>query len=429
MLGTTLKRFVRWQILAGVVALGSAVPALAQFGPDGDVRIGIILPSVADDAPNWQRELAEQVEHGAILGAEEHAFNAELLGIEFDVLFERASGPEAAVAAAQRLADSGVLGVAGGYSLEEAAALGAWAENAGLPFLNIGTQSDALRNDQCFATTFHIEASAGMYLDSLAGWYVRDGFRRWYIVRSDSAEGEDLYERLQWSLENRHFGVREVGQAVLTDGVTAEDLINGWEDSGADLLVLLLDPQEQLDVMAGLEAGGYTGQVAGYPYAATQTREYFLALRDLAPSIPHFRAALWEPTIDTSGGIEFNLRHRNRWDGETMDGPAWAGFHAVKILFDSASFSRSVDPTTIIEYMRSPTSVFDLHKLLGASFRPWNQQLRQPLYLVSIDPDETSVFRLGLLVGQLPALYLSGTDPVERLDQIGDLAGDSTCNI
>ena len=73
--------------------------------------------------------------------------------------------------------------------------------------------------------------------------------------------------------------------------------------------------------------------------------------------------------------------------------------------------------------------MFDLWKGIATSFRPWDHQLRQSMYLVEIREDpEASAFDLGLLVGQLPAIYLPGTDPNERLDQIGDLADRSRCS-
>ena len=414
-------------VLCGTVGLLG--PATAQYGVDGPVRIGIILPDPpVDTAEPWRLELAAQYQHGAILGEDEQAFNAELLGLDFAVLYERANGPEEVIEAAERLLEQGAFGIAGGYTNDEMLALGQWASERQMPFMNLGVQSDLFRNDACFSTTFHIAASAAMYIDSLAGWYVRDGYRRWYVVRSESDEGERLQERLSWALDERHFGVREVGEAVWTAETDIADLLDDVDRSNADLLVLLLDPAEQIEMMAHLEAAGFSEQVAAYPYPATQTREYFLALREVAPSIDHYRAVLWEPTLDTSGAIEFNLRYRNRWDGETMDGPGWAGFHAVKVLSDAALLGGTLVPSEVVAYMNSPFAVFDLHKLLGASFRPWDHQLRQSLYLVYVDPNEESVFRTGLMVGQLPALYLPGTDPLERLDQIGDLAGQSTCN-
>jgi len=32
-------------------------------------------------------------------------------------------------------------------------------------------------------------------------------------------------------------------------------------------------------------------------------------------------------------------------------------------------------------------------------------------------------------VGELPAIYMPGTDPIERLDQLGDLAAESSCSL
>ncbi len=71
--------------------------------------------------------------------------------------------------------------------------------------------------------------------------------------------------------------------------------------------------------------------------------------------------------------------------------------------------------------------MFDLWKGIGTSFRPWDHQMRQSMYLVKIREDEPDPFAMGILVGELPAIYLPGTDPIERLDQMGDLEDRSTC--
>jgi hypothetical protein len=46
---------------------------------------------------------------------------------------------------------------------------------------------------------------------------------------------------------------------------------------------------------------------------------------------------------------------------------------------------------------------------------------------VKISATADDAFRLVTLVGELPAIYMPGTDPVERLDQLGDLAPRSGC--
>lgn len=110
-----------------------------------------------------------------------------------------------------------------------------------------------------------------------------------------------------------------------------------------------------------------------------------------------------------------------------MDGPAWAAYQAVKMLYEAAAFGGATDADTVIGYLENPTTNFDIWKGIGASFRPWDHQLRQPLYLIKINTEAENAFKLASLVGELPALYLPGTDPLERLDQLGDLERASEC--
>jgi len=426
-----LFRGLRAAVLLFAASGFFAAPATPQVGLEGALRIGFILPEIPEGADeDWHRAVAIGAEHGAIIGVEEQTFNAQLFEIDFDVVFETASGAANVVAAAERLyQEEGIYGIIGGYSLQEAIALGTWAEQRNIPFLNVGAQADTLRNDMCFPMTFHIEPSAAMYLDALAGWYVRAGFRRWYIVEGDDTQSGALHDRLSWALQNRHFGVNEVGTTVVTaDTDTGAGLRSAIERSRADLLVLLVDAEEQLRIMADLDAAGLEMEVAGYPYPDTQTRAYYAASREAAPTLgTNHRASAWEASIDAYGAREYNARHRLRWDGEPQDAAAWAAFHAVKILFEAALFGQSTDGDALREYMVNQTSVFDLHKGIAVTFRPWDHQLRQSLFLVKISETADNLFDLALLVGELPAIYMPGTDPEERLDQLGDLQNRSTC--
>jgi hypothetical protein len=169
-------------------------------------------------------------------------------------------------------------------------------------------------------------------------------------------------------------------------------------------------------------------EVAGYPHPETLSRDYLLASREAAPTLgTNHRASAWEASIDAYGAREYNARHRLRWDGEPQDAAAWAAFHAVKILFEAALFGRSTDGDDLAAYMVNQASVFDLHKGIAVTFRPWDHQLRQSLFLVKVSETADNAFDLALLVGELPAIYMPGTDPEERLDQLGDLANRSTC--
>lgn len=406
---------------------GPGWTAAAQGMLEGEVRVGIVLPPTTSE-DSLAAAVARAAFDGATMANEEFSFNAEMLGIDFAVLTEEARGADAVTAAADALVEAGAFAVAGGFRADEAAALTRWSADRGVPYLNLGASDDALRHEQCAATAFHLEPSAAMYLDALAGWYVRSGLRQWHFVVGDDPESEAQLERAKRGLRERHFGARTVGETVLTPG--QDDLgsiVTAVARSRADLVLLLVPAADQLRVLAALDEAGSDVMVAGFPYPEAQTRTFYAASRDAAPRLgTNHRASAWEATLDAYGAREINARYRMRF-GEPMDAPAWAAYQAVKIAYEAAFFGGSTDADAVLAYLNAPTSVFDVWKGIGTTFRPWDGQLRQSLYLVKIGEGSEDAFTLATLVGELPAIYMPGTDPVERLDQLGDLAADSRC--
>lgn len=397
---------------------------------DRTLRIGVVLPERADPgAAPLAAAVRRSAEEGVLFAEEEFAFNAELLGFEFAVATETPTGGDV-VAAARKLVDQGAFAIMGGFSLKEANALGVWAKASGIPFINIGASADVLRNDQCYSTTYHLEPSAAMYLDALVGWYVRSGLRQWYFVTEDTDEGRAQYERVRWSMRERHFGAREVGRMALAPGRSGgAALATAVGRSGADVVVLLQSAVDQVRTLRELEAGGIGApiQVTGFPYPEAQTRAFFAASKDAAPILgTGHRATAWEASIDAYGGREYNARYLLRWNAP-MESTAWAIYHGVKALYESAFFGGSMEAKNVLAYLSGAQTVLDLHKGIGSSFRPWDRQLRQSLYLVKINGRATTATGLGLLVGELPAIYLPGTELIERLDQLGDLKAQSRC--
>ena len=365
---------------------------------------------------------------GADMAAEEFSFNAEMLGIDFTLVTVEASGAEAVRAAAESLlAEHGVFGVVAGFDGGEAAALADWSAATGVPFINVGSSDDALRNELCRPTMFHVEPSAAMYLDAMAGWYVRSGLRNWYFVVGEDEQSQAQLERALKGLSERHFGARSVGNRTISSEADLDGLGNAVRRASADLVVLLLPAVDQLAALTALEASGVEAMVTGFPYPEAETRTFYAASRSAAPKLGSgHRISSWEATLDAYGARELNARYRAVY-GEPMDASAWAVYQGVKMLYDSAFFGASYDPADVVAYLGSSQAVFDVWKGIGTTFRPWDGQLRQSLYLSKIDSANEDSFALAGLVGELPAIYMPGTDPVERLDQIGDLAVSSTC--
>lgn len=417
---------IRLVCLGGMGLAALITPTLAQQVPSDPVHIGVIMPVAADDLSS-RFGVAKAARQGAMLAEEEFALNAEMFQIDFAVITAEAEG-EDIIAAAEVLLADGVFAIAGAFNSTEGNLLSEWTAQRGVPFVNLFASDDRLRNQSCATTSFHVAPSAAMYVDALAGWYVRAGFRNWFIVQADNEESADQYQRLIRTLDERHFGAHEVGHAVVPDGATlGEGVAADIAASDADLVVLLTSAEDQLQALAVLEKAGLDLMVTGFPYAEAQTRAFFEQSRQAAPRLgAGMRAVVWEPTLDAYGARELNARYMARWD-EPMDGPAWAAYQGVKVLFEAAMFGGSPDQEAVLNYLSAPGSVFDVWKGIGTSFRPWDHQLRQPLYLSAIDAEATDTRLLGQLVGELPAIYMPGTDPVERLDQIGDVASQSQC--
>ena len=420
--------------LVAVMALvvWTATPSHAQEALDRPLRVGVIVPAVGTGpGAALAAAVARAANEGAIITDEELRFNAELIDIDFAVVTAAASGAAQVVAAAKKLvADEGAFAIVGGYSFAEASALSQWSKSSGVPFMNVGSSADALRNELCSTYTLHLEPSAAMYLDALVGWYVRSNFRQWYFVTEDSDEGRAQYERIRWSMANRHFGARDVGRTVLKVGASGGTaLATAVRRANADVVVLLLSAADQVRILGELDSAGITAQVTGFPYPEAQTRVFFAAAASAAPRLGGgYRATAFETTIDAYGAREYNARFQVRWN-DPNEPTAWAIYHAVRILYEAALFGGSTAAADVRAYALNPASVFDLHKGLGVSFRPWDQQLRQSLYLIKINSQATNPIDRGLLVGELPAIYLPGTGLIERLDQLGDLAPQSRCKL
>jgi hypothetical protein len=69
-----------------------------------------------------------------------------------------------------------------------------------------------------------------------------------------------------------------------------------------------------------------------------------------------------------------------------MDGPAWAGWFAVKMVSEAALRGRSASPAALMKYIASVPTHFDGHKGWPLSFRGADHQLRQPLYVATTSP-------------------------------------------
>ncbi|HTN61124.1 MAG TPA: ABC transporter substrate-binding protein [Devosia sp.] len=387
----------------------------------------VIKASINDyigDAGRMGAELADNLVGGP----------ASQQGVQLKVLLANAPTVEAAIRAGERLVETeDIHALIGGIGAGQAEVLASIAEKAGIPFFNVGETADAFRGASCGRHTFHVEASDAMYLDALANLSMAQNYGRWFVVHEDSESGTALLQRAKIALTRAGAGEVVGAASVPTGKLLYTDEIAAAGSSGADVVVLLLDDADQIAFLSQQEQASLKLASLTLPRTLTQTRDYIAAARYRAPTTnPTHRIALWETTMTGNGAGDFNDRFRAQY-GEPADPTAWSAYHAIKIITDTVQAIGTTEPDAVIAYLENPDTTFDLLKGPGVSFRPWDHQLRQPLYAIKVDQESqwsrsSLDSRIGIAAFDAEVPVLAGDDdPRERLDTLGDDASTLAC--
>lgn len=405
--------------------------------PSRPFRVGVVIPTMTG-AVAVQASLydivGEAARMGAVLAAEDLAAQAARTGLETQVLMASAPSAAAALRAGRRLLEvEGVHALVGGLGAGQAEVLAGLAREYRVPFLNIGSPSGALRRT-CDPFVFHVEASSSMYLDAMVDWFSSQGGRRWFIVYAEGGEGGALRDRA-WQAIARRRPEAEVLAALPVQPEQPSYLpeLAAIRDSGADVVLLLVDARDQVAFLSQLTGLGIDLTVAPFPDPVTQTRDFLAAARFRYDSVaPGGRVALWEPTLAREGAAGLNQRFTSRW-GRPMDPPAWAAYQSIRMLSQAAAAAGALDGAALVQYLEDPGTTFETGKGPGVSFRPWDHQLRQPLYVVQADPDARwgvaapEQLALARMIAEIPDPDEVEGDAALRLDRLGDGPGAPGC--
>jgi hypothetical protein len=134
---------------------------------------------------------------------------------------------------------------------------------------------------------------------------------------------------------------------------------------------------------------------------------------------PDVRA--WDSTLKRFGADTLNKRFTARFH-QPMNSAAWAAWFAVKVLWESALRQRSGDASAVSDFLMRDTTQFDGHKGSPLSFRSWDHQLRQPLYVGG-----TRQTSSGSIV-EVPSVS-SDDSPRAALDKLGTSRSATRCRI
>ncbi len=103
---------------------------------------------------------------------------------------------------------------------------------------------------------------------------------------------------------------------------------------------------------------------------------------DARAKAPSSSVVLWDATLEKYGAAQLNDRFRAA-SRHSMDGRAWCGWFAVKVVLESVLRAKIQTGMQLGTHLRDDRTQFDGHKGAPLSFRTWDHQLRQPLYALS----------------------------------------------
>jgi branched-chain amino acid transport system substrate-binding protein len=423
--------------LAGSLLLaGAAGAGNGQRRSESDhLRIGTVFPARSGENPvraSINDFTGQGARMGAILADERVGDAASQMGIRLDVLLASSPSADAARRAAARLvATEEVHVLVGGVGAGQADEIAAVTAAAGIPFLNVGSARDGLRTEWCGESVFHIEPSGAMYLDAMVAFHASRHARNWYIVHEDDASGAALEQRARSAIARHDPSGAVAGSSAVRPGQPVYVVeLNTIETSGADTVLLLIEARDQIAFLGQGADIGIDIPTVTFPEAVSQTRDYMAAARlNAAEASPRYRFAAWDVSLDTPDAEALNDRFTSRW-GEVMNPTAWASYVAIDLVFQAVQRVGG-DPTAIAAALAEPGATFDVRKGVPVSFRSWDHQLRQPIYVVEVDPTApwqrlSLSSRIGLadVTATLPDISPLGSATPEDVARAFDAFGD-----
>ncbi len=259
---------------------------------------------------------------------------------------------------------------------------------------NASATADALRGPHCAAQLFHTYPSQHMLQDALAQYLAARNWRNALVLQGPSSD--DAAQGESWQRAAKRYGVKITATKPfkLSGDPRERDLANPR----------LLTTDRNHDVVAVMDADGEFARTLPY---ATQWPRPVVGANGLVP-------LAWHPQWERNGGPQVNRRFAKLAE-RPMTGQDWAAWVAVKTVASLLRDRAKATPLEQARLLRSGQVFVDGAKGQRLSFRAWDGQLRQPLFLSHVDG----------VVGTAP---LEGVlHPIEVLDTLGVDEKETAC--
>ena len=392
------RGLLAWTLMLAGLGVVSPVAGGAQ----SSVTIAVI--SLAADARYAPRRL-ERAYPGhpqgrpldaARMAAEDSAVELETAGLTLKVREVLLPDAQALPKALNELKAAGVHHLVADLPVAEMSQLVRTAPAAlgGAMVFNTGLDDDALRGDNCAAHLLHTFPSRQMLTDSLGQYLAARSWRKVLLLQGPLPGDQLQADALMRSARRYGLKITQTRPFKLSGDPRERDLSN----------TRLLTGEREHDVVAVMDSDGEFARTLPY---ATQWPRPVVGASGLM-------AATWHPQWERNGGPQLSRRFQ-RLAKRPMQGQDWAAWAAVKAVAAGLVDEPNAGIPQQLKRLRSGTVYLDGFKGPRLSFRLWDGQLRQPIFLSHID----GVVGLAPLEGVL--------HPTEVMDTLGVDEKESTC--
>jgi ABC transporter substrate binding protein (PQQ-dependent alcohol dehydrogenase system) len=254
------------------------------------------------------------------------------------------------------------------------------ARDNGVLIFNVGATDDVLREEECRVNVLHTAPTRTMLADGLAQYLIWKQWRNWVLIYG-SHERDQLFAEALRRAATR-FGGEIVAEKEFKDTGTARRTDSGVVQIQRQMPVFTQDLPDHDVVLVADESevfGTYVPFRTWIPRPVAGTA-------GLSPSA-------WHPASEQWGGTQIQNRFAKA-NGRRMLSKDMAAWTAVRIVGEAATRTPGADPAKVEAFIRADDFSIAAFKGQKLTFRKWNWQLRQPIFLgdgrsvVSTSPQE-----------------------------------------
>lgn len=368
-----------------VSSLSAGAAAAQQPGPGvqktQEIKLGYLRAyapqlalSVLDVAPR------DEGVAGAELAITDNNTTGRFMGQSFSLDVAEVKPDADVVQAFDMLLNKQVTFVLADLSARQILSIADLARERGVWIFNIGSTDDSLREEDCRANVFHTAPTRTMLADGLAQYLIWKQWRRWALIHG-SHETDRLFAEALRRAATR-FGGEIVAEKEFADTGTARRTDSGVVQIQRQMPVFTQDLPDHEVLLVADESEVFGTYVPFRTWRPTPVA-----------GTAGLVASAWHPASEQWGGTQIQNRFA-KVTGRRMLSKDMSSWTAVRIVGEAATRTKSAEPARIADFIHAPDFSIAAFKGQKLTFRPWNWQLRQPIFLgdgrsvVSTSPQE-----------------------------------------